>query len=1214
MSTIKINGNADSSEYLAEVPQIQLNSGFQASLDAAVNSINDNFKKLVSLPFLQGDKGNSIFEVPIAFCDGDIGAKMKRAVCECIYGAGNTSPNDAPYGGGAAQGFGNSWDASVYDSVPIVFYRHKETDSEKEKYFYAAREFFMFTDCRLRQLGQDLANIPVSWYSSFVDLSCAVSITATTLAKEEDGMPDESQITFTAKKHTIVPTLYYDSNSKYWCWSVNGVKTGVIAQGVKGDSGARRGVFVCKGKKISNPPDNIPPVQHNNGIVIISKILQPSGFTSITEDKIYTKINTDDLVCVWFQDEGGPNALATTTMNNCTFGLAKNHTTTDPLTNETTGYTYIDNSTPDGITLDLATMISETTLFRWLNDICSTEVSPDPNNNPAVRGLYIPDGKPDAAVKNIHMFWSDGDMKASLGLGDLDDRTVDRANLPVNNNGNVLDWDDSDKSELTLWYPTIRCHRSTAYRILSNYTMTGGINPSDFSSQNLKDFSGAGTSSSSYALSRQEPIASAISLIGPKEDNPDDETLVSSAGLYIRRNAANYINHSADIPAVYIDHGKYGKSYIKKGAVHVEDGRIYISKTSSYTQVPTRFETRYDGGEDSYTDAIDNEIKTRRWEMTVDNPNSVSAYIQNPGVKMTKADAVVHGGTVVVSSDNGYKSLFIRDNKLMFDYKAYAELSGYSGNTEAVHERRPRYPQYAGIQLGGYNTIYNFITSNADVSGKVKASGGVLDNLRDPIILTPDQNKQYALLSGKSGYTAMIENWGPANIRNVDGAYNTSWTQSDGSTAVADNPEARPWGLVTTYSSIWTKIGNVVDVKGKIFFTKTRYTPSNGSSMPQIISNQSRPITYAEFFRFMKRYGNAEAFPLPIVVNTGTSTSPVYKVSVGNTLDNIDGTSVVNMAGISSFGNGIQPAAGVESAEIYHNRIYNGSAQFHFYGSKNDDIGYGSTPDAAIGFTESSVGLPNNSYHSLDMLNNVFTVTADISKTAVYDDRYWTFSAIPNYDAINYQGEIGSSSKSWLDQKDLNSPKFGPIRIVRYENSTNTKTDDDNYNTGGSANTAAKYNYAHGILGINWMPSGDFTVESSGNTYENDRNPTKYFARGGKITIPFNVSSTGPSNVNQAHWLRNNYINNLRSYKLSLNIGSYFIRYITFAFSYLLDDDVQLMYNNSGSSAYSGSSTQSADADAWNVPNNINAFQHTSYYDKVSDWGVITDDQNNTER
>lgn len=1212
MSTIKVKQSGGGSEYLETIPSIQLNQGFQQSLQAAVNKINENFKKLISLPFLQGDHGNSIFETTINIGDGSLGGKLKTAVCQSIYGS--NTPNDGPFGGTY---FGNSWGgyngSQTYDGTQIVFYRHKETDEQGEKYFYTSREFFLFIDKRVENLRS--ANLGssslMSAITSFQDLSCALTIFATADADPSTGQPDTDTITFEVKKHSIVPTLYYDSISKYWCWSVNGVKTGVIAQGVKGDTGSSRSIYVCKGVKGTSPV-----VQEINTILKITNVMQPEQFRNYTQLQFAEHVNEGDLLVVWFKDEATHDSIWKS-LDNCTFGIAKKHLITDDNGQVVDGYAYIDNGTTAGNRLDLATIMAETSLYRWLNDICNNEASlSDPSLNPAIRGLYIPNGVPFEGNK-VHMLWSEFGSEnpvASLGCVDYGARQLNgSASLPTISGDTVSGWSTSDTSALNLWYPTLRCHRGAFYRVMKNYSMVSGVKPANLSDQGLKNYCDPGITSSSLNLARQpEEIASAFSLKGPESEAVKDETVIASSGLYIKRNTDP--GNMNDIPSVYIDHGIHGKIYVKGGRITTENSRILIGRkdNAKWVDPNTYFSAKYDGSDPSNSDGgsynqnVEDSIKTLRWDFSVLEDGTPN-YMANPGVKLVSSDIVNHGGMIIVSSDNAYKNVFIKDNKLMFDYKVHAEIGGLNGtpsgesspvdNTTAVHDRRPRSPEYMGIQLGGYCTVYNTITANSDSSGSVSSTNGILTNPREPIHLTEQKNKEFAFMSGKSGFTVMIENYGgtQGGTMKVDGNFKVqnNWQMTT---------DTNTWGLITSYDCIWTKVGNVVDVKGKIMFNKAKYTNGNGGI--SVDQSSAQPISYAEFFRFMKRYGSRESFPLPIVVDRSSNARKNYNVSVGNLLDNSGGTNIVNAAALTGNSDSKMPYRTKDSKSIYHNNLYNGSAQFHFYGSKEDDVSYmsGSSNSIDDGLT---VDLGPSAAESFDMLNNVFTVTADISKSASRDDRYWTFSALPNYDSINYSGNLESNTSSWKDQVSLNDSANGPIRIVRYEESQPSKSDegdwtsggvpkeyDEKRNSGGSLATSAKYNYAHGILAIDGTPNIDLSNADSDSPNYKDRKPSRFYLRAG-MRSPLDYEGGGYGDITKKHimdWLLTQYVNNLREYKISLNIGAYLIRYVTFSFSYVLDDDIQQQYTANGKIMVPAGYNSCSDSDKWYLPGNASMF------------------------
>ena len=140
----------------------------------------------------------------------------------------------------------------------------------------------------------------------------------------------------------------------------------------------------------------------------------------------------------------------------------------------------------------------------------------------------------------------------------------------------------------------------------------------------------------------------------------------------------------------------------------------------------------------------------------------------------------------------------------------------------------------------------------------------------------------------------------------------------------------------------------------------------------------------------------------------------------------------------------------------------------------------------------------------------------------------------------------------------MQDPSFAPVRIVSYETSDNGFSDkrDGAADDPVAPSYAAKYRDAHAILGIAGRPNNDFRNDDDGNHYS-DRYPMPFYNKAGKLQDLNPIGNPNPTAGHQVDWLFNNYINNMRSYKISVNIGSYFVRYISFAFSYILDDDIQ---------------------------------------------------------
>lgn len=1064
MSTIKIK--TQGGEYLEEINQIPLNQNFSGNLNDAIDKINENFKRLISLPFLQGDAGNSVFEQEIIIStDTVLGKNLRTAISKAVYDTEEPTDGDnINTNGGIVDGH-CSWGL---DETPVIFYRHKETTEQGEKFYYASQQFVVLIDKRI----EFLRNLNESLLTYFKDMSRAMTITGVADINQETGQPDEDTLVFTVKTYNILPTLYYDADRKYWCWNINDTKTGVIAQGVKGDRGDDAQVYICLGQK------NRKEDQTENSILRIIKVFQP--VSANTEAECYNLIPDGALLCVWFKDdrtqESGGSIL-----DNCTFGIAK----TSEAGGATGDYKYIDISSEGSgsgkISLDLMTIFNDLDLHSMLTDITNIELY-----DTAVRGVFIPNKYKDSDYS--HMAWSEIDVNQiddasyqpeSIAIGLVD---KDKTQMKSTDTDLFDPKPYDNKGLLNIYYPVIKSYRGS-YRKLLPYTDSGIV------SSPVKIFSArtlANAGESMYSTASRNKTDGLESVIKLENNNEDCISVISNNGIFIqgKEPEAGDFYPRPDVsrfPEVYTEKSNI---YNKYSNITLDDSNIYICNTLEYSG--------------SYQDPMH---QFNEDNLTKDDLDPYRWALQNIGIKMVSSDVINRGGTIIISSDNRYKAVIINKNKVMFDYKVRAEL-----NDSNVNDQRPRYKDYVGVQIGGYNTIYNFNTENAYSSGENKGNlQKALQNFRDPIILTKEENKEYTFLSGKSGYTSYIDN-SNLGIRKFDNPISN----------YEPDTEFTDWGILNTYDCIWTKVGNVVDVKGKIFLVKAPAI-SDGDTI-SVIHSKSRSISYSEFFRFLKMNGTLWKFPLPIIVKDENGTE---KVSTGNVFDNNTPISkinetYVNFSQIGTTITGSFPGYTGVSANIYHNDIYNGGAQFHFYGTTSEEVNYGGSNKFDVVGTNPQIA-GKSLLNGIEMLNNVFTVSADISKADT--DKYWCLRAIPNYDAINcLEDSIPDSiTDETIKQFYYNDGSFGPIRVINKEN---------------LIENSRIRNYAPTVF-------------------------SKY-----KIVPSFP------------------YFDNSKSY-LSINIGAYPIRYITFAFSYLLDDDIQQEYVNESRV----SNIIDFDKDAWIIPN-----------------------------
>lgn len=1068
MGNIKIK--TDGGAFLTEISQIALDGSFQANLQSAIDQINENFSKIISLPFLQGDAGDSVETVTIKLSES---SELKNAIATAIYS--NSNHNDDNYGG-TINGVG-SWNADQMNRE-VVFYRKKEITSNGERFFFYSPSLYLFIDDRIKMLSQTLDD---SVLMSFRDLSCALTISGEAGMNPTTGEPMGCQ--FTATKQDIIPNLYYDTDSKYWCWSINGVDTKVIAQGVKGDPGIDAKVFICNGQKLANQSSSV------QNIIKITEILQPLSDDNTTVDANPETIPEGSLLVVWFDD----NTTDTNdSINNCTFGVARH----------AENYVYISTSGASNINIDLATLISSLNLYRELNDI----TNPAPENNiHAIRGLYVPDcsNMDDIAGDSyVHMSWANGgvrtgsDNTVNIGLVHSSKRKIlmsESGNIEEENGGTK--GYSTTRGKLDIKYPEVVSY-NTSLKKDSN-PISVGVQAYD-------------KSYSSSPISVTIPSSNTITV------GEEPKRVVVSEGSVLIENRSSDTGKKLSL---IINQDENTSSHIINGELSLDNASMRIGNTSEYDLQDRDFGVRG--------------MDTNRWSL------------KNKGIKLHNSDIIVHGGSLVSSSYDNFGAVSLHDNSLQFDYKIHEKVNknlAPAQQDKSIKESRPRHIDFVPVKIGGYSTIYNSITNNANrISPHVGEVNNVISDVCNPLILTPEENRKNAFISGKMGYTAMVENHGVSDIFQIDGV-----TGSDGTT---DGKLC----LVTSYDAIWTKIGNVVDVKGKIFFNSARFSTSDN----KISVSNPEPLTYSQFFKFFTENGNKIGFPLPVVINSKQEDDKdCYQISTGNLLDNktIDsGTSsgkkttipLVNKPIIASDSDDYHeksPSISINSSYQYHNDILNGTANFHFYGNR-------------IGNLSDGLGI------GLDVTNEVFSVSAGISKHPNYDDRYWGLCHIPNYDIINCvrsgnetKYESGSNNKKFLNS--ISSDDNGPVKIVEVEQ-----------DSGKYCPQTSRYQYTNAIIGNRYYEKIDDNTASGDLEFKQ----CKYKGGAGVMNLSNNESASEDYSYimyggSDSREIQNFYdpinMSSQHAYKISTNIGPYRIRYITFSFSYILEDDIPNSYSS----------------------------------------------------
>lgn len=226
-----------------------------------VDTINDNFQKVFTLPFLQGDDGDMISTefCPFWVQDNGVdyltqeGAKIYNTIFETdkfYYSEGNRMTynnfknvliddlklysNGNPYNDISL--FTNLYGPHK-DPKILLFYKISSEDGVSETPLGSAQLYYYF-DPRINVLSELITinnndEDAKNYRQNFRDYTCILS----TKYDSDDN--------YTYEKQSGWPTLYFDNSSKQYCWSINGQQTGVNAQGVNGKDGIGARIWVC---------------------------------------------------------------------------------------------------------------------------------------------------------------------------------------------------------------------------------------------------------------------------------------------------------------------------------------------------------------------------------------------------------------------------------------------------------------------------------------------------------------------------------------------------------------------------------------------------------------------------------------------------------------------------------------------------------------------------------------------------------------------------------------------------------------------------------------------------------------------------------------------------------------------------------------------------------------------------------------------------------
>ena len=237
----------------------------------AFTNINDNFKKIASLPFLQGVAGDSYQLIEFKIWDLDetqsenaLDAQLTKEGAILLNSIFNTDDFvENSYLGDYINGNGENGNNGykILNGIsPLNSFISNGKLINNTLYFYAIiddsneiiedskhlGQYFYFIDGRISNIGYVYTNFKND-LTNFVDYT---------------GFFQYNPSTKAYYKVEILPTLYYDRSKDDICWKFNGVETGISAIGVSGADGKNAKFQYVKTTKVESSLENSSSISH----------------------------------------------------------------------------------------------------------------------------------------------------------------------------------------------------------------------------------------------------------------------------------------------------------------------------------------------------------------------------------------------------------------------------------------------------------------------------------------------------------------------------------------------------------------------------------------------------------------------------------------------------------------------------------------------------------------------------------------------------------------------------------------------------------------------------------------------------------------------------------------------------------------------------------------------------------------------------------------
>lgn len=363
--------------------QVNFSSGFSSSMKSVLDNINANFQRIINAPFMQGLQGNSVVEVTEDIYENDNFTYFGLKIVEAIYyddidtstlttsnGYSDLVSLLGPYQSSDMVTINGTdhyscefLDPDSTDPKLTEVKCYKVENGNNKKVFQC---LVYFIDKRIELLQGNSQSLE----HDFKDRTCVLYGTAT--------WDDTNNIyVWSINKYQIIPTLYFDPTVGQFCWQINGLATGVTAQGIKGDKGDKLPLWVTTGVRYPNTADI------GTNIYLIDVLSTNLDTDTHTIDDI----QEGDMVYCWFTEDtdnthspdNDPTTPDINNIKNFTIGLAQNFSSNRKII--IYDYHY-----------DFATITNDILLRPRLDEIGYYSNPESPNNYPPrqMRGLYIP--------------------------------------------------------------------------------------------------------------------------------------------------------------------------------------------------------------------------------------------------------------------------------------------------------------------------------------------------------------------------------------------------------------------------------------------------------------------------------------------------------------------------------------------------------------------------------------------------------------------------------------------------------------------------------------------------------------------------------------------------------------------------------------------------------------------------------------------------------